>query len=79
MFHVHSWISFVHRLIERRFYHPYDRTGYVGFSIQARFLNLVLAVLVGLYRNVRIIDLNLSVGITNPRRLNLIFIYIFYK
>ena len=29
---------------------------------------------VGLYRNVRIIDLNLSVGITNPRRLNLIFI-----
>ena len=31
---------------------------------------------VGLYRNVRIIDLNLSVGITNPRRLNLIFIYI---
>ena len=32
---------------------------------------------VGLYRNVRIIDLNLSVGITNPRRLNLIFIYIF--
>ena len=34
---------------------------------------------VGLYRNVRIIDLNLSVGITNSRRLNLIFIYIFYK
>ena len=30
--------------------------------------------LVGLYRNVRVIDLNLSVGITNPRRLNLIFI-----
>ena len=30
--------------------------------------------IVGLYRNVRIIDLNLSVGITNPRRLNLIFI-----
>ena len=29
---------------------------------------------VGLYRNVRINDLNLSVGITNPRRLNLIFI-----
>ena len=29
---------------------------------------------VELYRNVRIIDLNLSVGITNPRRLNLIFI-----
>ena len=41
---------------------------------------------VGLYRNVRINDLNLSVGITNPRRLNLIFIpsvtvkhYILYK
>ena len=41
---------------------------------------------VELYRNVRIIDLNLSVGITNPRRLNLIFIpsvtikhYILYK
>ena len=34
---------------------------------------------VGLYRNVRVIDLNVSVGITNPRRLNLIFIYIFYK
>ena len=33
--------------------------------------------IVGLYRNVRIIDLNLSVGITNPRRLNLIFIYNF--
>ena len=32
---------------------------------------------VGLYWNVRIIDLNLSVGTTNPRRLNLIFIYIF--
>ena len=42
--------------------------------------------IVGLYRNVRIIDLNLSVGITNLRRLNLIFIpsvtvkhYILYK
>ena len=41
---------------------------------------------VELYRNVRIIDLNLSVGITNLRRLNLIFIpsvtvkhYILYK
>ena len=42
--------------------------------------------LVKLFRNVRIIDLNLSVGITNLRRLNLIFIpsvtvkhYILYK
>ena len=43
-------------------------------------------VFVGLYRNVRINDLNLSVGITNTRRLNLIYIpsvtvkhYILYK
>ena len=45
MFHVHLWISFIHRSIECRFYHPCDRTGYAGFSIQARFLNLVSAVL----------------------------------
>ena len=35
---------------------------------------VTIQLVVGLYRNVRIIDLNLSVGITNPRRLNLIFI-----
>ena len=45
VFHVHSWISFVHRSIEHRFYRPCDRTGYAGFSVQARFLNLVSAVL----------------------------------
>ena len=45
LFHVNSWISFIHCLIERRFYHPCCWTGYVGFSIQARFLNSVSAVL----------------------------------
>ena len=45
VFHVHSWISFVHHLIECRFYHPCGRTGYAGFSIQPHFLNLVSAVL----------------------------------
>ena len=35
----------LHRLIERRLYHPYCWTGYAGFSIQSHFLNLVLAVL----------------------------------
>ena len=44
LFHVNSWISFVHCLIERRFYHPCCWTGYAGFSVQARFLNSVSAV-----------------------------------
>ena len=43
--------------------YPAWSTGWCGSSVY-----------VGLYRNVRIIDLNLSVGITNLRRLNLIFI-----
>ena len=45
MFHVHLWSSFVHHSIEHRFYRPCGRTGYVGFSVQAHFLNLVSAVL----------------------------------
>ena len=45
LFHVHLWISFIHCSIESRFYHPCCRTGYVGFSVQACFLNSVSAVL----------------------------------
>ena len=45
VFHVHSWISFIHRSIECRFSCPCYGTGYVGLSIQACFLNSVLAVL----------------------------------
>ena len=45
MFHVHSWISFIHHLTEHRFCLPCDRTGYAGFSVQAHFLNSVSAVL----------------------------------
>ena len=45
VFHIHSWISFIHHSIERRFYHPCGRTGYAGFSVQACFLNSVSAVL----------------------------------
>ena len=49
-------------------------------------VGLIRVEVVGSYRNVRVNDLNISVGITNPRRLNLIFIpsvtvkhYILYK
>ena len=45
LFHIHSWVSFIHCSIEHRFYDPCCRTGYVGFSIQTRFLNSVSAVL----------------------------------
>ena len=41
----HLKMPFIHCSIECRFYHPCGRTGYAGFSIQARFLNSVWAVL----------------------------------
>ena len=44
LFHVHSCVSLVHCLIEHRFCCPCCRTGYAGFSVQAHFLNSVLAV-----------------------------------
>ena len=45
LFHVNSWVSFVHCSIECRFYCPCCWTGYAGFSVQACFLNSLSAVL----------------------------------
>ena len=41
----HPFMGLLCSSFEHRFYHPCCRTGYVGFSVQARFLNLVSAVL----------------------------------
>ena len=45
LFHVSLWISYIHRSIEYRVYCPCYQTDYLGFSVQAHFLNSVSAVL----------------------------------
>ena len=45
LFHINSCISYVHHRIECRLYRPHCLAGYVGFSVQACFLNSVTAVI----------------------------------
>ena len=45
LFHVNSWVSYIHHWIECRLYWPCCLAGYVGFSVQACSLNSVMAVL----------------------------------
>ena len=45
LIHVNLCISYIHHWIEHRLYQPCCLAGYAGFSIQAHFLNLVMAVL----------------------------------
>ena len=44
-FHINSCFSYIHYMIEHRLYWPCYLAGYAGFSIQAHFLNSVMAVL----------------------------------
>ena len=45
LLHINSCISYVHHQIECRLYWPHCLAGYAGFSVQAHFLNSVMAVL----------------------------------